>query len=249
MTTHGRGRRPRPSAVVGGRATPYLYLLPALLVYGAFLLYPLLRSVQFSLYDWPGFGPQRNRAHHHIETDWVLWLDADERLTDTLRQSIRNALANTPANAQTIFQINRLSEAFGKFIHHCGWYPDKIIRLYPTAYTRYNDNLVHESVIRPAGSQTILLQGDLLHHTYQNINQYLSKQQQYTHAWAQQRVGKKKATPLSAAFHGLGTFIVIYILKRGFLDGQHGLLIALLNSYYTFLKYTQLWFLNRNAPK
>lgn len=57
MTTHGRGRRPRPSAVVGGRATPYLYLLPALLVYGAFLLYPLLRSVQFSLYDWPGFGP------------------------------------------------------------------------------------------------------------------------------------------------------------------------------------------------
>ncbi len=199
--------------------------------------------------DWPGFGPQRNRAHHHIETEWVLWLDADERLTDTLRQSIRNALANTSANAQTIFQINRLSEAFGKFIHHCGWYPDKIIRLYPTAYTRYNDNLVHESVIRPAGSQTILLQGDLLHHTYQNINQYLSKQQQYTHAWAQQRVGKKKATPLSAAFHGLGTFIVIYILKRGFLDGQHGLLIALLNSYYTFLKYTQLWFLNRNAPK
>ena len=197
--------------------------------------------------DWPGFGLQRNRAHNHIETEWVLWLDADERLSDELRQSIRIAFSNTAPDSKIIFKINRLTEAFGKFIYHCGWYPDEIVRLYPTAYTRYNNHLVHESVIVPQGSQLILLAGDLLHHTYQNINQYLSKQQQYTLAWAQQRVGKKKATPLSGMLHGLATFIRIYLLKRGFLDGQHGLLIALLGGYYSFLKYTQLWFLSRQV--
>ena len=71
--------------------------------------------------DWPGFGPQRNRAHQYLPTEWVLWLDADERLSDALKQSIQTALRTTPADAHTVFACNRLSNTFGAFIRHCGW--------------------------------------------------------------------------------------------------------------------------------
>ena len=113
--------------------------------------------------DWPGFGPQRNRAHQYIRTEWVLWLDADERLSDTLKQSIQTALRTTSADACTVFAFNRLSNTFGAFIRHCGWYPDWVVRLYPTAFARYSDDLVHEKVLLPADTRVEKLEGDALH--------------------------------------------------------------------------------------
>ncbi|UOP01538.1 glycosyltransferase family 2 protein [Kingella potus] len=104
--------------------------------------------------DWPGFGAQRNRAHTYIRTGWVLWLDADERLTPELCRSIAEAVSATPADGQTAFAFNRLSNTFGAFIRHGGWYPDWVVRLYPPAHAKYSDDLIHEKVLLPAGCRT-----------------------------------------------------------------------------------------------
>ena len=93
---------------------------------------------------WPGFGKQRRLAQSHVQSDWVLWLDADERLTPELKTAIANVMAN-PAS-DTIYSIPRLSWVFGRFIRHSGWYPDRVLRLYPKALTSYNEALVHEKV-------------------------------------------------------------------------------------------------------
>lgn len=97
--------------------------------------------------DWPGFGPQRQRAQTHVTADWILWLDADERVTPELRASIQAVLQNPPDN--TIYQVARLSWAFGQFIRHCGWYPGHVERLHPRGLTQYDNALVHESLVLP----------------------------------------------------------------------------------------------------
>lgn len=192
--------------------------------------------------DWPGFGPQRNRAHQYIQTEWVLWLDADERLTNELQQSIRDAVLHTPADGHTAFEFNRLSNTFGAFIRHCGWYPDWVVRLYPTAYARYSDDLVHEKVILPVHAQIKQLKGDALHYTYTTLEQFLAKQNLYSKIWAEQRLKEGKTASLGQALlHGAASFIKMYILKAGFLDGKHGLLLSVLSAQSAFNKYAALW--------
>lgn len=105
---------------------------------------------------------------------------------------------------------------------------------------------MHESVVVPNGAKVVELKGDVLHYTYADLNQHLEKMKQYAFAWAAQRQGKKSATPFSALLRALFAFLRFYVVKRGFLDGQQGLIIAAMNAVYTFLKYTQLWQLNRN---
>ena len=196
--------------------------------------------------DWQGFGVQRNRAIPFIQTPWVLWLDADERLSETTRQDLIRQLSQTPADGKTVFAINRLSVAYGREIRHCGWYPDKVVRVYPIELTKYSDDLVHESVIVPSGAKVVDLSDDVLHYTYADLCQHLDKMKHYAFAWAAQRQGKKSATPFSATLRAVFAFIKFYIVKRGFLDGQQGLIISAMNAIYTFLKYAQLWQLNRN---
>ncbi|WP_314341707.1 glycosyltransferase family 2 protein [Simonsiella muelleri] len=196
--------------------------------------------------DWQGFGTQRNRAHAFIQTPWVLWLDADERLGETTRQDLIQRISQIIPDGKVLFSINRLSIAYGREIRHSGWYPDRIVRCYPVAQTQYSDDLVHESVLVSNGVKVVELKGDVLHDTYADLNQHLEKMKQYAFAWAAQRQGKKSATPFSAAIRAVFAFLRFYFLKRGFLDGQQGLMIATMNAVYTFLKYAQLWQLNRS---
>lgn len=105
---------------------------------------------------------------------------------------------------------------------------------------------MHESVLVSNGVKVVELKGDVLHDTYADLNQHLEKMKQYAFAWAAQRQGKKSATPFSAAIRAVFAFLRFYFLKRGFLDGQQGLMIATMNAVYTFLKYAQLWQLNRS---
>ncbi|HFC6387925.1 TPA: glycosyltransferase family 2 protein [Neisseria bacilliformis] len=208
-------------------------------------------GAQFHVFpDWPGFGPQRNRAHPHIHTDWVLWLDADERLTPELCRSIQAAVAATPADGRTAFAFNRLSNTFGKFIRHSGWYPDWVVRLYPAAHARYSDDLIHEKVLLPANCRTGKLSGDCLHYTYATLDQFLQKQNLYSTAWAEQRRLHMKRTGLAAAFlHGTAAFVKMYLLKAGFLDGRHGLLLAALSAQSAFNKYAALWLAANTPPE
>ncbi|WP_447956818.1 glycosyltransferase family 2 protein [Vreelandella sp. EE7] len=188
--------------------------------------------------DWQGFGVQRQRAEALAQGDWILMIDADERVTDELRESIENAVKAPPA----VYALSRLSWCFGRFIRHSGWYPDRVLRLYPKGQAAYNAALVHEKLVVPEALSVEPLSGDLLHYTYRDVRHYLEKSAHYADAWAEQRAALgKKASIGQGVAHGLGCFIKMYLLKAGFLDGRQGLLLAILSAHSTFNKYAALW--------
>ncbi|UPR28460.1 glycosyltransferase family 2 protein [Vibrio crassostreae] len=189
--------------------------------------------------EWPGFGKQRQLAQNYVESDFVLWLDADERVTDELRQDILNAI-NHHCD-KNIYRVNRLTTAFAKEIRYSGWSPDWVVRLYKTSETKYNDALVHESVVIPDGFKVVSLNGRLKHFTYERLGEYTRKTQLYMQSWADQREGKKSASLFSAFTHGFFRFFKMYIIKRGFLDGRHGFLLAVLSANTIFTRYADLW--------
>lgn len=190
--------------------------------------------------EWPGFGKQRQLAQEKVTSDWVFWLDADERVTPELKASILKAIKT--ADRTTVFNAIRLSWVFGRYIRHCGWYPDKVLRLYPTQLTQYNNSLVHEHVVTDNAMSVKDLDGDLLHYTYRDLQHYLVKSAGYADAWAKQRQQQgKTANVLQAVTHGLSCFIKMYILKAGFLDGKQGFILSVLSAHSTFAKYIDLW--------
>ena len=190
--------------------------------------------------DWLGFGKQRQLAQQYVTSDYVLWLDADERVTPELRESIKQAVQlDSP---HTVYELPRVSEVFGREIRHSGWYPDYVVRLYRTDYANYNDSLVHEKVEFPANARIEKLKGDLQHFTYKSIHHYLVKSANYAKAWADQRQAKgKKATLWQGVSHAIGCFVKMYLLKAGFLDGKQGFLLAVLSAHSTLVKYADLW--------
>lgn len=190
--------------------------------------------------DWQGFGKQRQLAQQYVTSDYVLWLDADERVTPELKQNIQQAVSSNEKN--TVYQIGRLSEVFGRQIRHSGWYPDYVVRLYRTDFAQYGDELVHEKVHYPKDAKVVKLKGDLLHFTYKDIHHYLVKSASYAKAWAEQKArAGKKATLFQGVTHAIGCFVKMYILKAGFLDGKQGFLLAILSSHSVFVKYADLW--------
>ena len=194
----------------------------------------------FQYPDWQGFGIQRQRAQSHASSDWVLMLDADERITPMLQNAIQQTI--TENNQDTVYALPRLSWVFGRFIRHGGWYPDYVIRLYPRSKAAYGDEKVHEKLHFPESMQVRKLTGDLLHYTYRDLEHYLVKSANYAAAWSEQRELKGKKTSLLQGFsHGLVCFIRMYILRFGFLDGRQGLLLAMLSAHSTFVKYADLW--------
>ncbi|MDP8161691.1 glycosyltransferase family 2 protein [Pasteurella skyensis] len=195
--------------------------------------------------DWQGFGKQRQIAQKYVTSDYVFWIDADERVTPELKQSIIQAVKDDRPN--TVYKIGRLSEVFGREIRHSGWYPDYVVRLYKTDFAQYGDELVHEKVHYPENTTIIKLKGDLLHYTYKNINHYLVKSASYAKAWSDQREQSgKKASLFQAITHSLGSFIKMYLLRGGFLDGKQGFALAILSSISVFSKYADLWARNIN---
>lgn len=196
--------------------------------------------------DWQGFGVQRRRAEALVESDWILMVDADERVTAALRESILAALA---APEPAIYTLPRLSWCFGDFIRHSGWYPDRVARLYPRGRAGYDAALVHEKLENPEGLPVRDLQGDLLHYTYRDLRHYLEKSAHYAEAWAEQRRARGQRGSLGAGVvHAVGCFLRMYLFKAGFLDGRQGLLLALLSAHSTFAKYADLWIRTRTSP-
>lgn len=184
-------------------------------------------------------------AQQRVTADWCFWLDADERVTAELQQSIKAVLQQPDRN--TAYTIPRLNWVFGRYIRHCGWYPDRVIRLYPTKLTSYNAALVHEKVEITASMQLQPLQGDLVHIPYKDLEHYLVKSARYAKAWADGREAKGKSTSLlQGILHALGCFSRMYILRAGFLDGKAGFLLSVLSAHSTFVKYADLWLRNQN---
>jgi glycosyltransferase involved in cell wall biosynthesis len=187
--------------------------------------------------DWPGFGAQKNRALDYAGKDWVLSLDADERVTPELRAEIEAALLDARADG---YEIPRLSSFCGRFMRHSGWHPDYVLRLFRRGKARFSDALVHESV-ELQGSAARLRQ-PLLHYSYRDFEDVLSKLNSYSSAASAmlQRKGKKGSL-LQAIGHGLWAFIRTYFLRAGFLDGREGFMLAVMNAENSYYRYIKLW--------
>ncbi|WP_127960287.1 glycosyltransferase family 2 protein [Serratia microhaemolytica] len=199
----------------------------------------LLGAKVFVDTDWQGFGKQRQKAQHYATQQYVLMLDADERVTTELQREIESVL--TSANDDVVYSINRRNLFLGRFMRHSGWYPDRVNRLYANQRYHYNDDLVHES-LETNGAKIVTLHGELLHLTCRDLHTFQRKQLQYAQQWAKQRQqAGKQCRYLSIFSHTLAAFCKTWLLRAGFLDGRQGLLLAVVNAQYTFNKYTMLW--------
>jgi glycosyltransferase involved in cell wall biosynthesis len=192
--------------------------------------------------DWPGFGRQKNRALDALTTDWVLSIDADEIVTPELAASIGTALA---APSTSVYALDRLSAFCGHWIHHSGWYPDWIPRLFRRNAARFSDDLVHERLVYDTGAAPVTrLTGKLLHHSYEDFETVVRKLDAYSSAGAQQRFAAgQRGSFGKAVMRGGWAFARTYVLRRGFLDGRAGFMIAVFNAetvYYRFLKLARL---------
>jgi glycosyltransferase involved in cell wall biosynthesis len=196
--------------------------------------------------DWPGFGLQKNRALDLATGEWVLSLDADERLTPALRSEILTAIHHS-AHVDC-FAIPRLSWYCGRFIRHSGWSPDYVDRLFKRGTARFSDDLVHERLI-PSG-QVAKLENHLLHFSFMNYSQVLQKLDRYSTASAEQAFSKgKKSSPLKAVLHGIWAFTRTYFIRLGFLDGPQGFALAISNGQGTYYRYMKLWQLHQEAAR
>ncbi len=196
--------------------------------------------------DWPGFGPQKNRALDLATGEWVLSLDADERLTPALKSEIVTAIHHS-AHVDC-FAIPRLSWYCGRFIRHSGWNPDYVDRLFKRGSARFSDDLVHERLI-PSG-QVAKLENPMLHYSFMNYSQVLQKIDHYSTASAQQAFARgKRSTPIKAMLHGLWAFIRTYFLRAGFLDGYQGLTLAISNAEGSYYRYIKIWLLQNEQKK
>lgn len=185
--------------------------------------------------DWPGFGRQKNVAVDACTGDWILSLDADERISAELAQEIRAAVARDGCDA---YRIPRRSSYCGRFIEHSGWTPDHVTRLFRRGTARFSDDRVHERLLTRGAVG--VLHNPLLHYSFRTMDDVLDKMNRYSTASAQALHERGRAPGLlSALAHGLAAFVRTYFLRLGFLDGRRGFLLAVSNgegSYYRYVK-------------
>ncbi len=191
-------------------------------------------KVRFHERFWPGYGRQKNIAADLATNDWVLNIDADERISPELKKSILNA----DFSQYDGFRFARQNYFGKRWIKNCGWYPDCNLRLYNKTRCSFNERKVHEAVDCHGPVQKLF--GNLIHYTYQNITDYLQRMEKYSTLAAQEIVSKKKKVGLEhILFRPAWTFFRMFILKKGFFEGYTGFLISILYSFYTFSKYSK----------
>lgn len=194
--------------------------------------------------DWPGFGAQKNRALDLAVGEWILSIDADERVTPDLRDEIIQAIEK--AGDVRCFSIPRSSWFCGRFIRHCGWSPDYVDRLFRKGSARFSDDLVHERLVHEGLRKR--LNQPLLHYSHRNLSDVLQKIDRYSSASAAQEFARgKRASALSAVGRGSWAFVRTYILKAGFLDGSHGLAIAIASAEGSYYRHLKLWLLHQDS--
>jgi glycosyltransferase involved in cell wall biosynthesis len=184
----------------------------------------------------PTIGGQRNAAIAHASHPWILVLDADERAPASFRASVAHALAQPQYDA---YRVPRRNIFLRKEICHGGWAHDRPIRLFRSTL-RYDDRQVHErvQVTSPVG----VVPDALMHYPYVSLNQYFEKFERYSRWWAEQQYARgKRVGALGVLLRPPARFFKMYVLQRGFLDGIHGLVLALLAAMSVLAKYVRLW--------
>jgi len=194
-------------------------------------------GVRLEQTEWLGFGKTKQKAVDLCRNRWVLSIDSDEQVTPELREAIM-ALPDQPVPAA--FMVNRLSRFLGSWIHHCGWHPDWIVRLFDRERAAFDGKPVHES-IEVEGSIDRL--GGLLHHeAYETMPQYIAKLDRYTTAAAEDLHARgRRIGPAGAVLRSQVAFWRMWILQGGILDGWVGTALCLSSSFSVLSKYTKLW--------
>ena len=194
--------------------------------------------------EYFGSAAQKNWSMDRVENDWVLILDADERLTDELSLEILQLLVEGPQFYG--YFLRRRNIVLGKVIRHSGWSTDKVIRFFHRGHGRYPDRRVHADL--DIEGPTPVLRNPLLHYTFRSLDQYWEKLRNYAEWGAAQgfREGRR-AGLLELAGRPIWRFFRTYVLQLGFLDGLHGLVVCGLQAFGSFLKYARLWDYNVRA--
>jgi len=188
--------------------------------------------------EWPGHVEQKNHAVRCACHDWVLCLDADERLSPALQASIR-ALKESDPGVVRGYHLNRHTEYLGKWMNHGGWYPQWRLRLFHRGAGGWTGINPHDRV--EVEGPTGRLEGDLLHHTYRDLSDHLRTIDRFTTIAARARYAQgKRFNVLLLLFGPAWRFFRMYILRLGFLDGVQGLVLAFMAAYYVSLKHAKL---------
>ncbi len=188
---------------------------------------------------WKGYSDQKNWALAQCKGDWILSLDADEELTPELIAEMEAAVPRTPPDVDGYF-LKRRAFFLGKWIRHCGWWPDSQLRLIRRGSGRFTDEPVHEGL--EVGGKTLELTEPMNHYTYDSIRQYLKKMNRYSDLSLQLPQPKKvRHWRFYMTVAPFLTFFRMYVSRRGFLDGWHGLAVCGLSAFHDFCKYAKLW--------
>jgi glycosyltransferase involved in cell wall biosynthesis len=190
--------------------------------------------------DWRGFGVQKNRALDAAQGDWVLSLDADERVPPELAAEIQAAMRAGAGHAA--YEMPRLSRYCGRFMRHGGWWPDHVTRLFKRGAARFSDDIVHERLV--VEGTVGRLASPILHHAFENLEEVLRKVDSYSSANARMLHARGRRGSLTKALlHGGWAFFRTYVLRAGFLDGRHGFMLAVSNAEGTYYRYLKLMLL------
>lgn len=185
---------------------------------------------------WRGFGPQKQFAVEAASHDWVLCLDADERVSPELAESLKNAL-QAPSTAA--FRFARCNRFLGRYLKFGEGYPDWSLRLFDRRQARWSDDAVHEKVLTDTRVGT--LRGDLLHDSAESIASYLDKQNRYTSLAAEMALAAGKRSSFARLFFSpLIRFIKFYFVRQGFRDGMPGLVHIAIGCFNSFCKYAKM---------
>lgn len=190
--------------------------------------------------DWPGYGPQQQRGIAAARGDWVLSLDADERISPNLKDEILQAIEHAQVEG---YRLPRLSTFCGQFIHHSGWRPDYTLRLVRRDLAGFTDHFLHAHMT--VKGRKADLQHPIIHYSYRDLRDVLDKLDRYSSGNARDMASRGLAAKGlgHALAHGFWAFFRTYVMRAGFLDGSAGLMLAIYNgecTYYKYLKYREM---------
>jgi (heptosyl)LPS beta-1,4-glucosyltransferase len=189
---------------------------------------------------WPGFGRQKNFGMAQASSDWILILDADERVTGELCRALQACLERWRPGAPVAYRIARRNFYYGAWIRRAGVYPDYQVRLFRRGMAHYNDVAVHENLLVDGEIGT--LSGHLDHYTERRIQDHFKKFELYTTLAAQEKAKHIRTVRWSdLVFRPLVVTVKTYVLKQGFRDGVPGLILCVFAGMYTLVKYAKVW--------
>lgn len=201
-------------------------------------------GARFFVEPWKGYGAQKNSAIEKCQGEWILNIDADEVLSEELKEEIRKVISSE--TKESVFKINRVSVCFGKVLKHGGWGTSFAIRLFRKDSGKYNDNTVHEEFVTKENISKI--KKDIYHYSYLTMEDYFNRFNRYTTEGAKEYYKHgKKVSLIDLTLNPIYKFLKMYVIRLGFLDGIPGFVIASTSAMYSMIKYFKLREMYKNG--